>query len=62
MNLGVGVRQQLPVILHTLNDGRAPFDDKNLRTLCRGCHIKTHDGVPHKTDPGYAALVREMLD
>ena len=44
-----------------LEHGGEPYVLANTRTLCRGCHIRIHGGETHTPDPGYAALVRELL-
>ena len=44
-----------------LEHGGKPFELDNLRTLCREHHIRIHGGKPHAVDPGYAALVQELL-
>ena len=44
-----------------LEHGGKPFELSNLRTLCREHHIRIHGGEPHTVDPGYAALVQELL-
>ena len=44
-----------------LEHGGAPFALSNTRTLCRGDHILLHGGVPKTPDPGYAALVAELM-
>ena len=47
--------------LQALEHGGAPFDLDNLASRCRDCHIREHGGEPTRPDPGYAALVDELL-
>ena len=47
--------------IRALEHGGKRFDDKNLITICREHHIRIHGGIPHTIDPGYAALVAELL-
>ena len=44
-----------------LEHGGAAYDLGNLKALCRDCHIKAHGGIPKVEDPGYAALVADLL-
>ena len=44
-----------------LEHGGAPFALSNTTTLCRSDHIRVHGGVPKTPDPGYAALVAELM-
>ena len=44
-----------------LEHGGAPFALSNTTTLCRSDHIRVHGGVPKTPDPGYVALVQELL-
>ena len=47
--------------LVALEHGGKPYELANTTTLCRGDHIRIHGGTPHTPDPGYAALVQELL-
>ena len=44
-----------------LEHGGKPYALSNTTTLCRSDHIRIHGGIPHTPDPGYAALVQELL-
>ena len=59
-NCGRAGRLQVHHVQHLEHDGAA-YDLANLKTLCRDCHIKAHGGIPKTPDPGYAALVAELL-
>lgn len=45
-----------------LEHGGEAYNLDNLRALCRDCHIREHGGIPKVVDPGYAALVAELID
>ena len=47
--------------LVALEHGGKPYSLSNTTTLCREHHIRIHAGIPHTPDPGYAALVQELL-
>ena len=47
--------------VRALEHGGDRYTPENLAALCRACHLKAHHKIPVEPDPGYAALVAELL-